>query len=48
MMEDYKCKCGGKIVFENKKTFVTPDTKNGVCIVCGKQVKLVNGKIIEK
>jgi hypothetical protein len=43
-----KCKCGGKIKFENKKTFTIPEIKRGVCIICGKQYEMIDGKVKEK
>jgi hypothetical protein len=43
-----KCKCGGKIIFEKKKTFVIPSTKQGVCLKCGRQYILVDGILKEK
>ena len=46
---DYKCECGGKIIFESKKTFVFPDVKNGVCTKCHtKYVLKDNSKLIKK
>lgn len=47
-MKALKCDCGGTIVFENKKTFVNPDEKQGICLKCKCQYKLVNGKLIKK
>lgn len=43
-----KCKCGGQVIFEKKKTFVIPSTKQGVCPKCGKQYLLVDGVLKEK
>lgn len=45
---ELKCECGGKIVFEKKKTFVNPDQKRGVCLTCHKQFILENGKLKHK
>lgn len=43
------CDCGGKIVFETKKTFVHPDKKYGVCLKCKTQYTLENNaKLIKR
>lgn len=42
------CNCGGKIVFETKKTFVHPDKKNGVCLKCKTHYTLVNNTKLVK
>ena len=47
-MKEYQCPCGGKVVFENKKTFVNPDVKNGVCLKCKEQYVLIGDENLTK
>lgn len=45
----YKCtKCNCELVFESKKSFSIPDIRNGICLKCGAEYKLVDGKLIKK
>lgn len=43
-----KCKCGGEIVFEKKKTFVIPSVKRGICIKCKKQYELIGNLLLRE
>jgi hypothetical protein len=45
---DYKCDCGETIIFEVKRTFLHPNTRNGFCPKCKTQYKLVGDKLIKK
>lgn len=47
-MSKYKCPCGGEVVFENKKTFLNPDRKNGICVKCKEQYVLIDDKTLIK
>lgn len=42
------CKCGGEIIFEGKKTFVSPDTCDGMCQKCHAQYQLKAGSVLIK
>lgn len=44
-MNSYKCKCGGDIIFEKKRTFIDPDTRLAICKKCNLQYEFIKGEL---
>lgn len=45
--QKYKCTCGEPIMWEKFKTFAKPDIIQGICVVCNKKFRLVDGVLEE-